>query len=118
MQIDLTRLRSSFPDAELDVRLPEPNRQAPARPAKPPVEQIPDEEMPTTAPAATIPWLEPRLGGTAAIGSPSQYLPILMQLHDQLSTRQDPIALRASAAIREEVRNHLVLNAHFNSLIG
>jgi hypothetical protein len=121
MQIDLTRLRPSLPETELDARLPEPNRLAPVRPARAPADQVPDEalpDLPATAPTAAVPWLEPRLGGAAAIGSPSQYLPMLMQLHGQLSNRQDPIAVRASAAILEEVHNHLVLSAHFNSLIG
>jgi hypothetical protein len=118
MQIDLIRPGTGAAETELDLRLPEPGRLAPAVPTKTVVERAPEAAVPAAvAPIEATPWLDPRLG-SATIGHPSQYLPMLMTLHDSLTGRQDAIAVKASAAILEEVRNHLVLNGHLNSLIG
>lgn len=68
--------------------------------------------------APVLAWMDPTLGGATALGSPGQYLPALASLHQELASRQDPVAQFGSAAIWEELVNHAVLNGHLNSLIS
>lgn len=72
---------------------------------------------PLPAPPA-VPWLEPALGGRAALGTPDHYLPMLQSLCDELAFRQDPVARFGLTALTEELDRHALLSAHLNSLIA
>lgn len=77
-----------------------------------------NDSIPVSAPAEAAPWMDPRLGGRAAIGSPIDYLPLLSEVHGKLQSRHDVVAKYGSVAIQDELANHQLLNAYLNSLIA
>jgi len=58
-----------------------------------------------------------RIDANAELGDFSTQMRTLLSLRVLFAGRNDPIARNASAVIREEVRNRLVLREHLNSLV-
>ena len=117
MQITTNGLKTERSTEEHDLGLPDEDDavELALAPDDEAIEEAP--EQPASPSTAPVPWIDPKLGGLAVIGRSSEYVSALLDLHQALAGRDDAIARCGSAAIMEEVQNHILLNSHLNSLI-
>lgn len=131
MQVDIQRLRQELFGADRPA-LAQPSaasvRSSRVAGAERPADPVPEplvvappprrvSDVPNPLSIAPPPWLTPAVGGVAAFGSPDEQVRTLMELHETLDARTDPVGRHAAAAVRAEIEGFRVFLAHINSLV-